>query len=29
MLIAQSQAENVPLITNEIAFEAYGVRRVW
>ncbi len=29
MLIAQSQAENVPLITNETAFEAYGVRRVW
>jgi PIN domain nuclease of toxin-antitoxin system len=29
MLIAQSQAENVPLITNEIAFEAYGVRLVW
>ncbi len=29
MLIAQSQAENLPLITNETAFEAYGVRRVW
>lgn len=29
MLIAQAQAENVQVITNERAFEAYGVRRVW
>src|SRR5271165_4734245 len=29
MLIAQAQAENLPLITNERAFEAYGVRRLW
>jgi PIN domain nuclease of toxin-antitoxin system len=29
MLIAQSQAENIPVITNEKAFEAYGVRRLW
>lgn len=29
MLIAQAQAENVPLVTNESVFEAYGVRRVW
>jgi PIN domain nuclease of toxin-antitoxin system len=29
MLIAQAQAENVPMITNERVFEAYGVRRVW
>ena len=29
MLISQAQAENVPVITNERTFEAYGVRRVW
>jgi PIN domain nuclease of toxin-antitoxin system len=29
MLIAQSQAENVPIISNEAVFEAYGVRRLW
>ena len=29
MLISQAQAENVPLVTNERIFEAYGVRRVW
>src|SRR6202035_1412092 len=29
MLIAQAQAENLPVITNERVFEAYGVRRVW
>ena len=29
MLIAQSQAENIPIITNEKVFEAYGVRRLW
>jgi PIN domain nuclease of toxin-antitoxin system len=29
MLIAQSQAENLPMISNERAFEAYGVRRFW
>ena len=29
MLIAQSQAENVPIISNEAVFEGYGVRRVW
>jgi PIN domain nuclease of toxin-antitoxin system len=29
MLIAQAQAENVPVVTNERAFEAYGVRRLW
>ena len=29
MLIAQSQAENVPIISNETVFEAYGVRRLW
>jgi len=29
MLIAQSQAENVPLISNEVLFDGYGVRRIW
>lgn len=29
MLISQAQAENVPVVTNERMFEAYGVRRVW
>lgn len=29
MLIGQSQAENVPIISNEAVFESYGVRRVW
>lgn len=29
MLIAQAQAENVPVITNEKVFESYGVRRIW
>jgi PIN domain nuclease of toxin-antitoxin system len=29
MLISQAQAENVPVVTNEQTFEAYGVRRVW
>lgn len=29
MLIAQAQAEGVPIITNEIIFDAYGVRRIW
>jgi PIN domain nuclease of toxin-antitoxin system len=29
MLIAQAQAENIPVISNETAFEIYGVRRIW
>lgn len=29
MLIAQAQAENLPIISNEVAFDAYGVRRIW
>jgi PIN domain nuclease of toxin-antitoxin system len=29
MLIAQAQAENVPIISGEVVFESYGVRRVW
>ena len=29
MLIAQSQAEDTPIISNETVFDAYGVRRLW
>ena len=29
MLIAQAQAENLPIISNEELFEDYGVRRLW
>jgi PIN domain nuclease of toxin-antitoxin system len=29
MLIAQAQAENIPIVSNEAAFESYGVRRHW
>src|SRR5580692_6130715 len=29
MLIAQSQAENIPIISNEAVFEGNGVRRLW
>jgi PIN domain nuclease of toxin-antitoxin system len=29
MLIAQAQAENIPIISNEAVFEGNGVRRLW
>lgn len=29
MLIAQSQAENLTLVSNEAVFDDYGVRRLW
>jgi len=29
MLIAQAQAENMPIISNEILFESYGIRCIW
>jgi PIN domain nuclease of toxin-antitoxin system len=29
MLIAQAQAENIPIVSNEASFERYGVRRLW
>lgn len=29
MLIAQAQAENLVLVSNEKVFDSYGVRRVW
>ncbi len=29
MLIAQAQSENAPIISNEVIFDSYGVRRLW
>jgi PIN domain nuclease of toxin-antitoxin system len=29
MLIAQAQAENVPVISNDRVFDVYGVERIW
>jgi PIN domain nuclease of toxin-antitoxin system len=29
MLIAQAQAEVMPIVTNEQIFDGYGVRRIW
>jgi len=29
MLIAQAQAENMPIVSNERVFDAYHVRRIW
>lgn len=29
MLIAQSQAEGVPIVSNDEALDGYGVRRLW
>jgi len=29
MLVAQAQAENLPIISNEAVFESYGVRHLW
>jgi PIN domain nuclease of toxin-antitoxin system len=29
MLIAQAQSENAPIVSNEVLFDSYGVRRVW
>jgi PIN domain nuclease of toxin-antitoxin system len=29
MLIAQAQAENMPIVSNEVLFDTYGVRRIW
>jgi PIN domain nuclease of toxin-antitoxin system len=29
MLIAQAQAENTPIVSNEAVFETYGIRRLW
>ena len=29
MLIAQAQAENLTIVSNELAFDSYGIRRAW
>jgi PIN domain nuclease of toxin-antitoxin system len=29
MLIAQAQAENMPVVSNDTVFDTYGVRRMW
>ncbi|HEX3660504.1 MAG TPA: type II toxin-antitoxin system VapC family toxin [Acidobacteriaceae bacterium] len=29
MLIAQAQAENLPLVSNERLFDSFGIRRIW
>jgi PIN domain nuclease of toxin-antitoxin system len=29
MLIAQVQAENLPIVSNETVFDAYAIRRIW
>ena len=29
MLIAQAQAENIPLVSNERLFDSYGISRIW
>lgn len=29
MLIAQSQAENIPIVSNDAVFDSYGARRIW
>lgn len=29
MLVAQAQAENLALVSNEKVFDSYGVRRIW
>jgi len=29
MLIAQAQAENMAIISNEAVFESYGINRLW
>ncbi len=29
MLIAQAQAENIPIVSNDVALDGYGVRRLW
>jgi PIN domain nuclease of toxin-antitoxin system len=29
MLIAQAQAENLTILSKEVIFDAYGLRRIW
>jgi PIN domain nuclease of toxin-antitoxin system len=29
MLVAQAQAEDIPLVSKESLFDPYGLRRIW
>lgn len=29
MLVAQAQAENLAILSNDVSFDRYGIRRVW
>jgi len=29
MIVAQAQAENLPVVSNERIFDGYGIRRIW
>ena len=29
MLVAQAQAENLPILSNDAVFDRYTVRRIW
>lgn len=29
MLIAQAQAENLTIVSNDVVFDRYGIRRLW
>lgn len=29
MLVAQAQAESIPIVSNDLVFDSYGVRRIW
>jgi PIN domain nuclease of toxin-antitoxin system len=29
MLVAQAQAEDLPIVSNDVAFDGYRVRRIW
>ena len=29
MLVAQAQAENLPILSNDVVLDRYGIRRIW
>ena len=29
MLIAQAQAEHLPIVSNDTVFDSYGIKRIW
>ena len=29
MLVSQAQAENLPILSNDVVFDRYGIRRIW